>query len=75
MMYNSTAGFENLARDFAASADMVDPASVDEALREAGIPFTRTPKGVNLNLRKQGLGEMSFRHAVKEGIIKLSRRG
>lgn len=75
MMYNSTKGFEDLARDFAASADMVDPVSVDEALREAGIPFTRTPQGVSLDLRKQGLGQIPFRHAVKEGIIKLSRRG
>jgi hypothetical protein len=75
MMYNSTKGFEDLARDFAASADMVDPVSVDEALTEAGIRFTRTPQGVSLDLRKQGLGQIPFRHAVKEGIIKLSRRG
>ena len=73
MMYNSTKGFEDLARDFASSADMVDPASVDDALTEAGIPFTRTPRGVSLDLRKQGLGQIPFREAVKQGIIKLSR--
>lgn len=73
MMYNSTKGLEELATKFVEQADVVDPANVELALEEAGIPFKRGQSGVVLDLTKQGLGQMSFRQAVRQGIIKLSR--
>jgi hypothetical protein len=76
MLNNSTRGLETLAEEFAMSADKVDPASVEEALHDAGIKFSRMGGGgVVLDLTAQGLGQVSFRQAVREGIIKLSRVG
>lgn len=73
MMNNSTKGMENLAEEFAMVADTVDPASVHEALRDAGIKFSRMSEGgVLLDLTAQGLGQMPFRQAVRLGYIKLS---
>lgn len=73
VMHNSTNGFEGLAQEFTLTADMVDPANVDGALEDAGIPFTRQRNGgVVLDLSAQGLGQMAFRQAVELGIIKLS---
>lgn len=72
-MHNSTKGFEGLAEEFTLTADMVDPANVEGALEDAGIPFTRQRNGgVVLDLSAQGLGQMSFRQAVQMGFIKLS---
>jgi hypothetical protein len=74
MMSNSTKGFEGLAEEFAMSADKVDPASVEGALHEAGIKFSRMGGGgVLLDLTAQGLGQMTFKQAVSLGYIKLSR--
>jgi len=52
---------------------VVDPHNVAQALEDAGIPFRRGSQGIVLDLRKQGLGEMTFRMAVREGFIKLRR--
>lgn len=73
LMYNSTKGFETLAEQFVEQADMVDPSNVDDALREAGIPFTRGKAGVVLDLTSIGHGQVPFRQAVRHGLIKLSR--
>ena len=73
MMHNSTKGFETLAEQFVEQADMVDPGNVDDALREAGIPFTRGKAGVVLDLTSIGHGQVPFRQAVRHGLIKLSR--
>jgi len=74
MMSNSTKGFEGLAEEFAMSADKVDPASVEDALHEAGIKFSRMGGGgVLLDLTAQGFGQMTFKQAVSLGYIKLSR--
>lgn len=73
LMNNSTKGFEKLAEDFAESADMVDPESVEEALNDAGIKFTRMRSGgVLLDLTDQGRGQVTFKQAVQMGLIKLS---
>lgn len=73
MMHNSTKGFETLAEQFVEQADVVDPGNVDDALREAGIPFTRGKAGVVLDLTNIGHGQVPFRQAVRHGLIKLSR--
>ena len=73
MMHNSTKGFETLAGQFVEQADVVDPGNVDEALRDAGIPFTRGKAGVVLDLTSIGHGQIPFRQAVRHGLIKLSR--
>lgn len=74
MMSNSTAGFEALAKEFAMSADIADPEGVQDALEEAGIAYQKLPGGgVLLDLTKQGLGQMTFREAVRAGVIKLNR--
>lgn len=73
MMHNSTKGFETLAEQFVEQADIVDPGNVDEALREAGIPFTRGKAGVVLDLTNIGHGQVPFRQAVRHDLIKLSR--
>ena len=73
VMHNSTKGFEGLAQEFTLTADMVDPANVEGALEDAGIPFTRQRNGgVVLDLSAQGHGQMAFRQAVELGFIKLS---
>lgn len=73
MMHNSTKGFETLAEQFREQVDVVDPTAVDDALREAGIPFTRGKAGVVLDLTSIGHGQVPFRQAVRHGLIKLSR--
>lgn len=73
MMHNSTKGFETLAEQFVEQADVVDPGNVDDALREAGIPFTRGKAGVVLDLTSIGHGQVPFRQAVRHGLIKLAR--
>lgn len=74
VQHNSTSGFEALAKDFTRVADRVDPASVADALEDAGIPFTHVRGGgIMLDLNAQGLGEISYQTAVEMGIIKLSK--
>lgn len=74
MMSKSTKGLESLAEEFAMSADKVDPVSVEDALNDAGIKFSRMGGGgVLLDLTAQGLGQMTFRQAVQLGYIKLSK--
>lgn len=74
VMNNSVKGFEALAADFAMAADKVDPAGVAEALNESGIKFTRMASGgYLLDLTAIGRGQMTFKQAVQNGYIKLSR--
>ena len=76
VMSNSTIGFESLAEEFTFAADMIDPISVEWALEDAGIPFTRRQGGgVVLDLTSWGMVQMAFRQAVQQGILKLSRNG
>ena len=76
VMSNSTKGFENLAEEFTFAADMIDPTSVEWALEDAGIPFMRQRGGgVILDLTSRGMGQMAFRQAVQQFILKLSRNG
>lgn len=74
MSSNSTKGFEGLAAEFTEVADKIDPVAVENALNDAGIKFRRLPQGgVLLDLKSQGSGELTFRQAVKLGIITLRR--
>jgi len=76
VLHNSTKGFETLAEEFTLAADMIDPASVEWALEDAGIPFMRQRGGgVILDLTSRGMGQMAFRQAVQQFILKLSRNG
>jgi hypothetical protein len=73
VMHNSTRGLEGLAEQFAERVDMVDPESVEAALEVARIPFARNPDGgLVLDLSALGIGQVSFRQAVRAGLIKLS---
>lgn len=69
---NDTSRFDRLAERFVQSLDHVDPDAVKEALTASGIPHRRGSDG-NLVLTFAGQGEVSYREAVKLGLIKVSR--
>ena len=76
VLTNSFTGLAALAKEAGETADVHDKANVEEALRDSGIAFTRNGNsGLVLDLRAQGLGQMTFKAAVQNGFIKLRRNG
>ena len=72
MMTNDATGFDRLAERFVQSPARVDPQAVMEALTASGIPHRRSAGG-DLVLTFEGQGEVSYREAVKQGLIRVSR--
>lgn len=72
VMNNDPTGFDSLAQKFTAELDLIDPESVTAALKGAGIQHRKSGSGEIL-LTMQGHPEVSYREAVKLGLIKVSR--
>lgn len=72
VMHNDATGFDGLAQKFTQSLDLIDPESVSTALKGAGIQHRKIDTGVIL-LTMPGHGEVSYREALKLGLIKVSR--
>lgn len=72
MMHNDASGFDRLAGSYREALDQIDPEGVKEALDAAGIKHWRGDGGaIVMNL--PGHGEVSYRAALKAGLIKVSR--
>lgn len=72
MMHNDVSGFDRLAASYREALDQIDPEAVKEALDAAGIKHRRGDRGaIVMNL--PGHGEISYRAAIKAGLIKVSR--
>ncbi|WP_278027791.1 hypothetical protein [Roseicyclus salinarum] len=71
MTANSTAGIDQLAREFVESLDQLDQAAVTEALEDAGIAFRKDGGRVILILPNGT--QVSYGVAVMQGLIKVSR--
>ncbi|TGN53780.1 hypothetical protein E4L95_15895 [Paracoccus liaowanqingii] len=69
---NDPTGFDGLAQKFTQSLDMLDPESVTDALKASGIPSRRGNNGQIL-MSPPEHGEVSYREAVRMGLIKVSR--
>ncbi|WP_234853378.1 hypothetical protein [Paracoccus everestensis] len=72
MMNNDTSGFERLAATYREALDVIDPEAVREALDAAGIKHRRGDGG-SIVMNLPGHGEVSYRAAMKAGLIKVSR--
>lgn len=73
MLTNDPTGFDNLARAYVESVDQIDPDAVAEALAASGISHSRTGNGEFL-LTIPGAGQMTYKQALRAGIITVSRR-
>ena len=72
VMNNDPTGFDGLAQKFTQSLDIIDPEAVTDALKAAGLNHRRGGNGEIL-LSMQGHPEVSYREAVRLGLIKVSR--
>lgn len=72
VMNNDPTGFDGLAQKFTQSLDIIDPEAVTDALKAAGLNHRRGGNGEIL-MSLQGHGEVSYRKAVRLGLIKVSR--
>lgn len=71
MMHNDASGFDRLANSYREALDQIDPEAVMEALDAAGIRHQRHGSSIVMTL--PGHGEVSYRAALKAGLIKVSR--
>ncbi|VDS09259.1 hypothetical protein PARHAE_02456 [Paracoccus haematequi] len=71
MMHNDASGFDRLATSYREALDQIDPEAVAEALAAAGIRHRRDGGGILMTL--PGHGEVTYRAAMKAGLIKVSR--
>lgn len=72
VMNNDPTGFDGLAQKFTQSLDMIDPEAVTDALKAAGLSHRRGGNGEIL-MSLQGHGEVSYREAVRLGLVRVSR--
>ncbi|WP_103173678.1 hypothetical protein [Paracoccus sp. SY] len=72
MMHNDTSGFDRLATSYREALDVIDPEAVAEVLDAAGIKHRRGDGG-NIVMNLPGHEEVSYRAAMKAGMIKVSR--
>lgn len=72
MMTNDASGFDGLAQKFTQALDRVDPDSVMDALDASGIKHRKGDGGTIL-LTMPTVGDVSYREAVRMGLIKVSR--
>lgn len=73
MMQNDLSGFDTLAQQYREGLDMIDPAAVQDALDAAGIQHRRSNDHSPIVLTFPGHGEVSYREAVRMGLIKVCR--
>ncbi|MGR3248557.1 MAG: hypothetical protein ACU0DH_08140 [Paracoccus sp. (in: a-proteobacteria)] len=73
VMHNDPSGFDGLAQRFTQSLDKIDPESVTDALKAAGVPHRKHQDSGQILLTLPGHNELSYREAVKLGLIKVSR--
>ncbi|SCX87413.1 hypothetical protein [Paracoccus tibetensis] len=72
MVQNDASGFDGLAQKFTAALDRIDPDAVMDALDASGIKHRRGDGGTIL-MTLPGTGEVSYREAVRMGLVKVSR--
>ena len=71
MTANSTAGWDQIAEDFVAELDQIDPGAVEDACEDAGIPVKKVNGKMVLTL--PGGAEVSYGVAVRQGLIRVGR--
>lgn len=72
LMTNDVTGFDGLAQKFTQSLDRVDPDAVMDALDASGIKHRRGDGG-SILMTLPGAGEVSYKEAVRMGLVKVSR--
>lgn len=72
MVQNDASGFDGLAQKFTAALDRIDPDAVMDALDASGIKHRRGDNGALL-MTLPGTGEVSYREAVRMGLVMVSR--
>nr|WP_111300821.1 hypothetical protein [Paracoccus saliphilus] len=73
VMHNDPSGFDGLAQRFTQGLDVIDPEAVTDALKAAGVPHRKHQDSGQILLTLPGHNELSYREAVKLGLIKVSR--